>query len=343
VQQAASVRLGLNPDATMKLLQSLFEDGHITYHRTDSVALSAEAIASARALIAAEFPAAYLPSQPIVHQSKAANAQEAHEAIRPTHAENGPDALADSPAGKLYRLIWQRFIACQMASGRDQLTTILVDCAPGTWQVAGQPPQPMGVFQAKGKVVLFDGWRRLTGEDATEEAASKRAGKRGGSKAGAGADDDEISGELPMLIPGDVLQLKDLEALSRTTKPPPRFTQASLIKRLDSEGIGRPSTYATIMRTIIERGYVEERKRKLHATDMGMQVTEFLVRHFTGNFIDMGYTARLEADLDRIARGEGDWERIVTEASFAVLALSQAAGLRGNPLQPNDNRGPPPP
>jgi DNA topoisomerase-1 len=335
VLQAASVRLGLNPDATMKLLQSLFEDGHITYHRTDSASLSPEAVAAARALIGEGFPAAYLPAQPVQHQSRSANAQEAHEAIRPTHPESGADALKDAPAGALYRLIWQRFIASEMASGRDQLTTILVDCAPGSWQVAGRPSQAMGVFQAKGKVVLFDGWRRLAGEDATDEATSKRGGKK---KAPAG-DEDEFSGELPMLTVGDALTLRELEALSRTTKPPARFTQAGLIKRLDHDGIGRPSTHAAIMRTILDRGYVEERKRKLHATDLGVKLTIFLVRHFTGNFIDLGYTARLEADLDRIACGQADWQRIVTEASLAVLALAQAAGLRGNPLQAGPRPG----
>ncbi len=335
VLQAASVRLGLNPDATMKLLQSLFEDGHITYHRTDSVALSPEAVAAARALIAANFPAAYLPAQAVQHQSKSANAQEAHEAIRPTHPESGADALKGAPAGALYRLIWQRFVASEMASGRDQLTTILVDCAPGSWQVAGRPPQAMGVFQAKGKVVLFDGWRRLTGEDATDETATRKGGKK---KAAAG-DEDEFSGELPLLTSGDVLTLRALEALSRTTKPPARFTQAGLIKRLDHDGIGRPSTHAAIMRTILERGYVEERKRKLHATELGVQLTIFLVRRYTGNFIDLDYTARLEADLDRIACGQADWQRIVTEASLAVLALAQAAGLRGNPLQAGSRPG----
>ena len=120
----------------------------------------------------------------------------------------------------------------------------------------------------------------------------------------------------------------------RSTKPPPRYTQASLIKKLEKDGIGRPSTYANIMRTIIDRGYVEEKKRKLHATELGLSVTEFLVRNFTGNFIDLNYTARLEDDLDKISRGEADWEKVVTEASFAVLKLAQRAGLRGNPLQP---------
>ncbi len=335
VQQAASVRLGLNPDATMKLLQGLFEDGRITYHRTDSTALAPEAIAAARALIARDFPKAYLPAQAVVHATKAANAQEAHEAIRPTHPEEGVDAAGGEAAGKLYRLIWQRFIACQMAPGRDQLTTLDVACAPGAWLVAGRAPQPMGVFQAKGKVVLFDGWRRLTGDDATEErAVRKRKAKAGAPAKSGGDEEDEFAGELPMLQPGDALNLLELEAQARTTKPPSRYTQASLIKKLEHDGIGRPSTYAAIMRTIIERAYVAEKQRKLHATELGLAVTDFLVRHFSGNFIDLGYTARLEGDLDRIARGETGWERVVTEASHAVLAMAQRAGLRGNPLAP---------
>jgi DNA topoisomerase-1 len=332
VQQAASVKLGLNPDAAMKLLQSLFEDGKITYHRTDSTALSPEALADARKLIQKEFPPEYLPKAPIVHAAKSANAQEAHEAIRPTHPETGADALAGGEAGKLYRLIWQRFIACQMTAGRDQITTIDVACAPDAWKTEKGGLVPMGVFQAKGKVVLFDGWRRLTGEDATEETKKK------GRKDGEEADDDESDGELPMLNPGDALNLLDLAALKRSTKPPPRFTQASLIKRLEAEGIGRPSTYAAIMRVILERGYVKEEKRKLRATDLGMSAVDFLVRHYTGNFIDMDYTARLEDELDKIARGEASWEKVVTDASFAVIKLARGAGLWYDPLAPRPPR-----
>jgi len=326
VQQAASVRLGLNPDQTMKLLQSLFEGGHITYHRTDSVALSPEAISAARALIGQRFKTAYLPPQPVIHATKSANAQEAHEAIRPTHPESGVDALGETPEGKLYQLIWNRFIASQMASGRDQLTTIDIACAPGAWLIEGKPPQAMGVFQAKGKVVLFDGWRKLTGSDETDEVAKKGRGKAKKD------DDEEFAGELPLLTPGDAVDLKDLEAQNRTTKPPPRYTQASLIKKLEKEGIGRPSTYAAIMRTILERGYVGEKTRKLFATELGMVVTDFLVRHYGGNFIDLGFTARLEEDLDRIARGEASWQQVVTNAAQSVLAMAQRAGLRGNPL-----------
>ena len=334
VQQAASVRLGFNPDATMKHLQALFEDGKITYHRTDSTALSPEGLAEARAVIKKDFPPEYLPKSPIIHATKAANAQEAHEAIRPTHAEAGPDGIGGD-AGKLYRLIWQRFVACQMAPGRDQITTIDVACAPDSWKTEKGDMVPMGVFQAKGKVLLFDGWRRLAGEDATEE--SKKKGRKDGAEP---EEDDEGDGELPMLNHGDPLTLLDIAALKRSTKPPPRYTQASLIKKLEAEGIGRPSTYAAIMRVILERGYVKEEKRKLHATPLGLSASDFLVRNYTGNFIDMDYTARLEDDLDKIARGEASWEKVVTEASFAVIALARRAGLWYDPLVPRPPRTP---
>jgi DNA topoisomerase I len=329
VQQASSVRLGFNPDATMKLLQSLFEDGKITYHRTDSTALSAEALAEARSVIAKQFPADYLPKAPVIHATKAANAQEAHEAIRPTHAETGPDSEGSGDRGKLYKLIWQRFIACQMAPGRDQITTIDVACAPGAWKTEKGELVPMGVFQAKGKVLLFDGWRKLTGEDATVEGKPKGKGDDS---------DDEGDSELPMLDEGESLSLLELSAIKRATKPPPRYTQASLIKKLEAEGIGRPSTYAAIMRVILERGYVKEEKRKLHATALGLAATVFLVKHYSGNFIDMDYTARLENDLDKIARGEASWEKVVTEASFAVIALARKAGLWYDPLVPRPSK-----
>ncbi|MBI5622199.1 MAG: type I DNA topoisomerase [Elusimicrobia bacterium] len=330
VQQASSVRLGFNPDVTMKLLQGLFENGHITYHRTDSTALAPEALDAARAVISKDFPPEYLPKAPILHATKSANAQEAHEAIRPTHPEKGPDLLAGDE-GKLYKLIWQRFIACQMAPGKDEITTIDVACAPGGWIPKGKDPVPVGVFQAKGKVLVFDGWRRLTGEDATEEAKPKDKKK---PEEESPEDDEGTDAQLPMLQPGDALSLVDLAGAKRSTKPPPRYTQASLIKKLERDGIGRPSTYAAIMRVILERGYVEEKKRKLHATTLGLKVTDFLVRHFKGNFIDIDYTARLEDDLDRISRGEAEWEAVVTDASLAILRLAQRAGLRGNPLLP---------
>jgi DNA topoisomerase I len=317
VQQAASVQLGLRPDATMKLLQSLFEDGHITYHRTDSVALAPEAIDAARALIAATFKPAYLPKTPIIHATKSANAQEAHEAIRPTHPESGADAVSGD-TGDLYRLIWNRFIACQMANGRDQQTTIDVAVAPGAWNGG-----PMGIFQAKGVVVLFDGWRKLTG-DATEERKAKKRKKKGDDSETDDEEDENVA--LPLLDPGQDLNLLGLDAVKRTTRPPPRFTQASLIKRLEKEGIGRPSTYAAIMGTLLARTYVLDEKRKLHATPLGLTVNDFLIKRYAGNFIEIDYTRRMEAELDRIAAGAAPWEPAVTDAARGVMALARQAG-----------------
>ena len=336
VQQAASVRLKLNPDGTMKLLQELFEDGRITYHRTDSTALAPEALEAARKLIAKQFPPEYLPKAPVQHATKAANAQEAHEAIRPTHPESGPDALGGGEKGKLYKLIWQRFIACQMAPGKDELAVIDAACAPQGWKRPDGTSGPMAVFEAKGKVTLFDGWRRLAGEDATEEAKPKKG------EPDAEKEEEDSAGELPSLREGDALRVLALETQKRSTKPPPRYTQASLIKKLERDGIGRPSTYAAILKTVLARGYVEEKKRKLHATPLGLSVTDFLVRFYSGNFVDLDYTARLEEELDRIARGEADWEKVVTEASFAVLKLAQRAGLWKNPLAPPPKPDAPP-
>ena len=317
VQQAASVRLKLAPDQTMRQLQALFESGRITYHRTDSVALAPEAIAAARAVIAGRFPAKYLPASPIIHASRDANAQEAHEAIRPTDAEL--DAI-DSPEAALYRLIWERFIACQMAPGRDAVTTIDVACAPGAFN-----GQAMGIFQAKGVMVLFDGWRKL-GADATDEAKPKR------KKSEKHEDHDGAGVKLPLLNPGDPVRLIDLATVERSTRPPPRFTQASLIKRLEREGIGRPSTYATILKTLFDRTYVEERKRMLAATALGMQVIDYLVARYGGNFIEIDFTRRMEAALDAVARGEQPWQPLVTRSAQHLLRLAQAAGLRGDPL-----------
>ncbi len=328
VQQAASVRLKMNPEQTMKLLQGLFEEGKITYHRTDSTALAPEAVAMARKMIGKKFPPEYLPASPVVHISKAANAQEAHEAIRPTAPETGSAAGGSGPAGELYTLIWRRFIASQMAPGKDQNTTIDVACDPGGWKHEKHGAVPLGVFQAKGKVVLFDGWRKLTGGDATEE---KKKSKKGD------ADLDEAK-ELPMLDPEDALKLLELKHQKRSSKPPSRYTQASLIKKLEKDGIGRPSTYASILRTILMRGYVKEVKRKLHCTDLGMKVTAFLVKNYSGNFIDLDYTARLEEELDRISRGESAWEKVVTEAAFGVLKLARNAGLWYDPLVPRPRK-----
>jgi DNA topoisomerase I len=303
-QQAASVRLKMTPKASMAALQRLFEAGHITYHRTDSVALAPEAIDAARSYISQNFSPEFLPKNPRIFATKSANAQEAHEAIRPTHPENGANAVSGED-GKLYRLIWERFIACQMAAALDDTTSYQVVSASDT----------SAIFTAKGVVVAFDGWRALTKGDATEE--KKKTSK----------DDDEPQGALPAQAAGDVLDLRHLDADKRSTKPPPRYTQASLIKKLEQEGVGRPSTYASIMNTILIRGYVEEIKRKLHATDLGLQVNDWLRNRFRGDFIELSYTAAMEAALDAICTGQKAWEDVVRKASEAVQSKAQTAGL----------------
>ena len=341
VQQAASVRLRLTPDRTMSLLQQLFEGGHITYHRTDSVAVSDEAVAMVREHIAAHFPPPYLPEQPVRHEGKAANAQEAHEAIRPTSLEAGarPAAISDSQARALYALIWQRFVASQMANGRDHLSTIQVAVAPQAFTHPRDGVMPMGLFTAKGTVVLFDGWRRVA-DDATQEKPTRRRGKKGDDE------EDVAQALLPDVTVGQFLDLERLEVCAHSTKAPPRYTQASLIKKLEAAGIGRPSTYAAILSTIIARGYVAEQRRLLHATELGLQVVDFLVRRFAGDFIDYDYTARMEAILDRIAAGQEDWHRVITASALAVRDRAQAAGLWYDPLDDKDRppaqRAPPP-
>ncbi|MHC5067206.1 MAG: type I DNA topoisomerase [Planctomycetota bacterium] len=309
VQQAASVQLKMAPDACMKALQALFEGGHITYHRTDSVALSPEGIDAARTIISDRFGADYLPAKPVNHAAKAANAQEAHEAIRPTKPESGPDPDVIGNHRDLYRLIWQRYIASQMSAGRDATTVyhIISDGAPTC------------VFRARGTVVMFDGWRRVSA-DATIERKRER--------------DHDDNKQLPKLAVGDTLTLTELTATAKRTRPPPRFTQASLIKLLEKEGIGRPSTYAAILKTLLDRDYIRDSRRKLAVTDLGMRVVQWLVDHYRGNFIEIEYTRQLEEQLDAISRGELAWQPVVCAEHQRILSLSRAAGGARPAAQP---------
>ncbi len=329
LQQAASVRLHLSPQETMKLAQSLYEDGRITYMRTDSTSVSPEAVAMARAHIAAEFPKPYLPGTAPSHGARSANAQEAHEAIRPIHLDGGPGALGEDPKGGLYRLIWERFVASQMSAGVDQLSVVDVACAPDAFAHPTKGLIHTGIFRARGKTVVFDGWRRLT-EDASQEKPVKGAAK----------DDEDVAlAKLPDLRGDEAVELKELGIKDKTTKPPPRYTEASLIKALEKKGVGRPSTYASIMTTIGSRGYVVIKRRMLHATELGIVLTRFLIARYSGNFIDPDFTNRVEADLDRIANGELDWEPFIDRAAREVVALARAAGLWYDPLNGAERRG----
>lgn len=303
-QQAASVKLGWEPDRTMKALQSLFESGHITYHRTDSPALSPEGVAAARAIIAERFPDC-LPTE-ANHFGASANAQEAHEAIRPTHPEGGPGAV-QGPEADLYALIWERFVASQMTPGVDQLT------------VAVLAVDDQVFFEARGKVQRTAGWRSVF-QDATDESEVEEG------KGAKGADDRP----LPPLAVGEAVSLTSLEVVARATKAPNRFTQASLIKKLEAEGIGRPSTYAAIMTKLMTKGYAQEMrgKRALVCTDVGLDLVRFLVHAYAGDFIEIAYTRRMESTLDQIAQGKVCWHGAITTACETALAKAKAVGYQ---------------
>jgi DNA topoisomerase-1 len=340
LQQAASVTLKHAPAETMKLAQALYEGGHITYMRTDSTAVSPDAAREARAHIAKAFPPAYLPGEPPAATRTAANAQEAHEAIRPTavasEAIDGPEDEA-----RLYRLIWERFVASQMAPGRDERGVVDCACAPGGFRHPTRGAIAAGIFRARGTTTLFDGWRRLTADAAEERSTARRRGGKGARAAapdpdgaGGGPEEDVEEVRLPALAGGEDAELVEIIARSVTTKAPARYSEAALIKLLERRGVGRPSTYAAIMATILARGYVALKKRKLHATDLGIALTAFLRRAYAGNFIEPEFTNRIEDGLDAIAKGERAWEPFLAEACREVVALARRAGLWYDPLAP---------
>ena len=275
LQQAASTRLGYGVKKTMMLAQRLYEAGHITYMRTDSTNLSADAVAACRDYISNHFGAQYLPEQPLSYGSKA-NAQEAHEAIRPSDVNVLAGSLVDmeADARKLYELIWRQFVACQMPPALYDVTNITVQA--GEFEL-----------KAKGRVLRFDGWTRV-------QPAVKRK--------------DEEENELPDVKPGEALTLAQLHSAQHFTKPPARFSEASLVKELEKRGIGRPSTYASIISTIQERGYVRVENKRFYAEKMGEIVTDRLVENFN-DLMSYDFTANMELKLDDIANGQAQWRK----------------------------------
>ena len=273
LQQAASTRLGYGVKKTMMLAQRLYEAGHITYMRTDSTNLSADAVASCREYIEQQFGKAYLPEQAISYGSKA-NAQEAHEAIRPSDVNVLASSLGDmeADARKLYELIWRQFVACQMPPAQYDVTNITVQAADFE-------------LKAKGRVLKFDGWTRV-------QPALKRK--------------DDEDGVLPDVKPGELLALQQLDSAQHFTKPAARFSEASLVKELEKRGIGRPSTYASIISTIQERGYVRVENKRFYAEKMGEIVTDRLVENFE-NLMNYDFTANMELTLDDIANAQAQW------------------------------------
>ncbi len=310
LQQEASRKLGYGVDRTMRIAQGLYEQGHITYMRTDSVNLSDQAIEAAAAQISAQYGERY--SKPRRFATKSKGAQEAHEAIRPTDMAVR-NAGSDSDAERLYDLIWKRTLASQMAEA--ELEKTVVDIAIST-----RPAEPL---RAQGEVILFDGFLKVYMEGRDDEG------------------DEEQEGLLPELRQGEALDLREMTATQRFERPAPRYTEASLVKKLEELGIGRPSTYAPTISTVQKRGYVvkESRegtprayriltlaggeiaqktasenagaeKQKLFPTDIGMVVNDFLVEHFP-SIVDLHFTAKVEEEFDVIAEGKENWREMI--------------------------------
>lgn len=285
--QAASVSLNFNPDKAQQLAQKLFEGGHITYHRTDSQNFSDEALGEIREFIGENgWPVAPEPRR---WKSKEA-AQEAHEAIRPTHLEVR-SAGASMEEQALYDLIWRRAVASQMADAEYQVTTLELETEVGE----------RFRFLAVGRERVVAGWRSLTDGDATEDAKSEE-------------DDDAIaSGPVPLLREGDQARAERGEVLYKKTTPPARYTEASLIKKLESIGVGRPSTYAAILKNVIDsKGYIERRKKLLMPTERGKLVVDGMTGHFA--FMEYRFTRELEGELDGIAEGKATYLGVVKKA-----------------------------
>ncbi|GAB3272055.1 type I DNA topoisomerase [Parahaliea aestuarii] len=302
LQQAASTRLGFSVKKTMMLAQRLYEAGYITYMRTDSTNLSDEAVAACRSYIGANFPGSYLPEQPNRYSSKD-GAQEAHEAIRPSDVNLRQTALQgmERDAERLYELIWRQFVACQMPPAEYLSSTVTVSA--GDYEL-----------NAKGRIIVFDGFTRV----------QPPAGRKG---------EDVV---LPDMKSGDVLDLQSLDPAQHFTKPTPRFGEASLVRELEKRGIGRPSTYASIISTIQDRGYVRLENKRFYAEKMGEIVTERLQKSFT-ELLDYGFTSSMEERLDEVAQGALDWRELLDRfyGEFSDL-LEKAEEPQPEGMQPNE-------
>ncbi|MCX7805099.1 MAG: type I DNA topoisomerase [Planctomycetota bacterium] len=351
LQQAAANRLGFSAKRTMQIAQALYEGvnlgpegpvGLITYMRTDSFRVAQEAMEAAREFIGKSYGPAYVPEKPNIYRSRK-GAQDAHEAIRPTDVTRTPDSIRtflSDEQYRLYRLIWERFVASQ--------------CTPAVFTATTCDLEAEGcLFRATGRSMLFDGYLRVAGraelhldrasqadlergDEADPAAENGEPGESGERAAGAKQDGgtpapDAAPGvtapegtggprtkrrgegqELPPLVEGDEVRAVSISPEQHLTQPPPRYTEASLVKALERAGIGRPSTYATILSTIQERGYVEKRKRSLYATPLGTMVSDRLTAHFP-SIMDVGFTRDMEEDLDEIEEGRADWVKILED------------------------------
>ena len=330
LQQAAASRLRLPAKRTMQLAQSLYEAGLITYMRTDSVAVASDAVQAVRSVIAADFGPAALPKSPRHYRTRARNAQEAHEAIRPVDPARRPatlGTLARGDEGRLYALIWARMVASQMSPARIRTDRAMIEAASmpralgpraslpalpsmpaDAADASGEDADPGSgryLLEARATTVVSPGWLAVHGSEA-------------GPARPAGSDDDAdgdapaSNASLPDLAAGEVLALEGIDPVQRFTRPPPRFTEASLVRALETAGVGRPSTYAAILSTIEERGYVGQANRAFVPTPLGFAVIDYLARRFP-EVVDVQFTARMEERLDDVAAGDLDWQAMLVE------------------------------
>jgi len=299
LQQEASRKLHYGAQKTMQLAQRLYEGvdiggetvGLITYMRTDGVQMAAEAIAATRDLIAKDFGKDYVPSAPRLYKTKAKNAQEAHECIRPTDLFRRPDQVArylDRDQLRLYELIWKRTVASQMAAA--ELDQVAVDVTSAAKDI---------VMRATGSVVVFEGFLKVYREDRDDSPAP-------------GAEDDESERLLPDVTEGEAMARQDVRADQHFTQPPPRFSEASLVKRMEELGIGRPSTYASILSVLQDRNYVRLDSRRFIPEDRGRLVTAFLESYF-GRYVEYNFTADLENQLDEVSDGKINWKKVLED------------------------------
>ena len=308
LQQEASNRLGFNVSRTMRIAQELYEgvggEGLITYMRTDSVSLAAEAVAEIRAFLADRFGSDAVPATPPRHRTRTRNAQEAHEAVRPTSPGRTPESLRGTLSRdqmRVYELVWRRAVASQMKHAVMDDVTVDLGCGEGN------------VFRATGSSVASPGYLAVY-EDAAPPPGRPVDASAGaeGEAAPAGDGKTPRTVRLPKLSKGQVVTVSDIRAEQHFTRPPPRYTEATLVRELERCGIGRPSTYADIISKLQQRGYVELEKRRFHPTDVGRVVSRFLTEHFS-RYVDYGFTASMEDDLDAISEGRKAWVPVLDE------------------------------
>jgi DNA topoisomerase I len=305
LQQEASRKLNFTSKRTMSVAQQLYEgvelgktegsQGLITYMRTDSTNVAAVAQEEARQMIAQKYGQEFVPETPPVYTKKAKNAQEAHEAVRPTNLMREPDAIKGyltAEQYKLYRLIWQRFVASQMASA--QLDNTSVDIKAGDEKLA--PADKPYLFRATGSVIRFPGFLAVYQESFDEESQDEELSKKA----------------LPALTLYEPLNLLQLLPEQHFTQPPPRYTEASLVKALEEQGIGRPSTYAPTLATVQERYYVSKQDKKFVPTELGLLVNDLLTEYFP-DILDLNFTSQMETDLDEIADGDKTWVPVLAD------------------------------